>query len=49
VLRGAETPFALRAEADLRAAGVVADLASEPGDGPLEVAVTLAEAESQKS
>jgi len=49
VLRGAETPFALRAEADLRAAGVVADLASEPGDGPLEVAVTLAETAPQKS
>ncbi|MEO3784554.1 valine--tRNA ligase [Actinocorallia sp. B10E7] len=43
VLRGAEAPFAAVAESDLRAAGVVADLVVEPGDGPFEVDVALAQ------
>ncbi|GAA2728171.1 valine--tRNA ligase [Actinocorallia aurantiaca] len=42
-LRGAQAAFAARAEADLRAAGVVAELLVEPGDGPFEVDVALAQ------
>ncbi|WP_344245035.1 valine--tRNA ligase [Actinocorallia libanotica] len=48
-LRGTEAPFAARAEADLRAAGVITDLVVEPGDEPFEVEVTLAEIPSQTS
>ena len=43
VLSGAETSFAARAQDDLRAAGVIADLVLRPGEGPLEVGVTLAQ------
>ena len=42
-LRGAQAAFAARAESDLRAAGVIEELLVEPGDGPFEVDVALAQ------